>query len=116
MFRFLAFVFAVSALVGMASTSHAGGFAVVANGCHNGAAAFGVQAHCGNAVLAAPYGFAQVQGFHHQAASNAFAFRFRQQAAFVPSVNVQVNDNRRRGLFRGLFRGRRGTNVRVFVR
>lgn len=117
--KFFATLFAVSALFLAALCSFpaiadAGGHGVqvqafAAPSCHAGVQAFAVPAYQVQtfAVQAAP-----VYGFQQQAFA-VKSFGVRQQAAFVPQVNVQVNQQQRRGFFS---RFNRGTNVRVNVR
>lgn len=120
MFRLAVLVaFVVVGLLALLGTSpaHAGGFAVANGHCGANVAVLGVQSYGAVAVVPQAVAVHQLQfiAANHHANQAAFVARFRGQRQ-AAAINVQVNDNRRRGLFRGLFNRRGGTNVRVQVR
>ncbi len=116
------FAFAVLTLVAMLAfppVAHAGGHGVAVQAfavpqCHAGAVAFG---GCNSSVAA--FGLPVYQAAPFAAYGTTAIFQARgihpANAAFFPQVNVQVNDQNRRGFFGRFFRGR-GTDVRVRVR
>ncbi len=118
--KFLAALFAVAvvllaALLSFPSHASAGGrgvqfqaFAVPQ--CHAGVQVLGVPT-CGVAgVHSVPFAAYGV----HQQVFGVRAFGGHAQATFVPQVNVEVNQQQRRGLLSRMLN--RGTNVRVRVR